>query len=122
SWATAIAGRTYVVSPNPLGLQTIRLSLTAPGAAWVRLGFADGTSGDHPVGMDGIPRLSFDIASGHRVALLGKWGNRAFVLDYDEIARIDDYRLSLSAVRGGLSIRLTERTGLVDMTLTATPG
>jgi CubicO group peptidase (beta-lactamase class C family) len=120
-WAYAIAGRTWVLGDNSLGLRTLRLSITADDRVSARLGFADGTIGDHPVGMDGVPGLSVDPATGHRVALLGWWADGAFELDYDEVARIDDYRLRLVPAGAGLDIRLWERTGLVDMRLTGKP-
>jgi hypothetical protein len=83
--------------------------------------FADGAVEEHAVGLDGVPRLSPDGKSGHRAALLGQWRSNAFLLDYNEIARIDDYRLYLTPAPGGLSVHLTERTGLVDAWLSAKP-
>jgi len=121
AWARNVAGRTFLVSDNPLGLRSLSLSFETPATASVRLSFADGTGGDHPVGMDGVPRLSEDVASGHRVALRGWWRNNEFDLEYDEVARIDSYTLHLAPVADGLRIHLTERTGLADMVLSATP-
>jgi CubicO group peptidase (beta-lactamase class C family) len=120
-WAYAIADKTWVLGDNPIGLRTLRLVFAADGGLSARMGFADGTAADHPVGMDGVPRFSVDPGTGHRVALSGMWADNAFELDYDEVARIDDYRLQIVAAGPELDIHLTERTGLVDMRLRARP-
>jgi hypothetical protein len=120
-WAAAIAGKTYAVSENPLGLRTLQFWFDRPYEALALFGFADGRIDDHPIGLDGVPRLSEDTASHHRVALLGKWRGNGFDLDYDEVARIDDYRLRIVPAGGGLTIHLMQRTGPVDMMLAASP-
>jgi CubicO group peptidase (beta-lactamase class C family) len=120
-WARAIGGITYVVSNNPFGLRSLALSFPPSGDASIRLGFADGTSGDHPIGFDGVPRLSPDPATGHRVALSGRWSANGLDLDYNEIARIDDFHLRITLVAGDLSIHLLQRTGPIDVMLSAAP-
>ncbi len=120
-WALSISDSVYLLSDNPVGLRTLELLFSASGEASARLGFADGTVDEHPIGLAGVPRLSRDSASGHRVALAGSWSANGFDLDYDEIARINAYRLHITPVGGGLRIHLSERTGLVDMMLLATP-
>jgi CubicO group peptidase (beta-lactamase class C family) len=116
----ALAGKTWFLSPNPLGLQSLTFNFWSAGEASVHFGFADGTGEDHPVGLDGSPRLSPNLATGLPVAVLGRWINGGFILDYDEIARINAYRLLLTPASDGLSIHLTERSGLANMMLTAT--
>lgn len=122
AWTGSIAGTRFLVENNPIGLRTIELTFPGRCEAIVGLGFSDGSFALHPVGLDGVPRLSVDPASGHRVALSGVWRSGGFDLDYDMVARIDDYRLTLSVAGSGLRIRLTERTGLVDTMLSANPG
>ena len=119
-WASTIAGKSWLVSANPLGLRSLSLAFGTSGEGVIRFGFASGTIEDHPFGLDGVPRISVNTATGHRVALVGRWSDNAFDLDYDEIARINDYRLHFVPDANGLSIRITERTGLADITLTAT--
>jgi len=120
-WATDISGRTYLLANNPLGLHSLQLIFGAGPAALLRLQFAHGPLEEYAVGLDGVPRLSADAKSGHRVAVLGQWSAAGFLVDYNEIARIDDYRLLLAPMPGGLAIHLTEHTGLVDMWLPARP-
>lgn len=122
AWARAIAGTNYVVGDNPFGLRTLSLTLGPGNDASIRLGFVDAANADHPIGLDGVPRLSIDPATGHRVALLGRWRSGGLDLDYDEVARIDDYHLRIVSVAGGLSIHVLQRTGPLDVMLTATRG
>ncbi len=121
SWATSISGRLYVLPDNPLGLYRLELTFSAGQEAGLRLQFANGSWEEHPVGLDGVPRFSPDRRSGHRVALQGQWLSSSFLVDYDEIARIDDYRLYFALAPGGLNLHLTERSGLVDLWLLAKP-
>lgn len=119
-WAQHISERTYVLPDNPLGLHTLQLVLgTGPGAL-LRMQFAGSAPEEHPVGFDGVARLSPDGKSGHRVALLGQWRPNGLLVDYNEIARIDDYRLYLAPSPDGLRVHLTERTGLIDLWLSTT--
>jgi CubicO group peptidase (beta-lactamase class C family) len=122
AWAEAIAGVRFSVSDNPLGLRTLELTFPAPCEAVVGMEFLDAAFALHPAGFDGVPRLSPDAASGHRVAVSGIWRAGSLHLDYDEVARIDDYRLDLTPSADGLRIHLTERTGLVDAVFSAQKG
>lgn len=119
SWALSISGSFYSLPDNPLGLRGLQLTFGAGPEALLRLQFADGAQEEHPVGLDGVPRFSPDLRSGHRIALLGQWQANGFLLDYDQVARIDDYRFYLTPTPTGLNVHLTERTGLVDLRLPA---
>jgi len=121
AWAAAISAVPFVVSDNPLGLRTIRLTFGRPDLASVQLAFANGKTGEYPVGLDGVPRLSWDAASAHRLAMTGWWQANAFNLDWDSIAQIAFYRLHITPASNGLAIHVTERTGTVDAMLTAAP-
>jgi CubicO group peptidase (beta-lactamase class C family) len=120
-WAWTLSGRTYVLPDNPPGFHALQLIFGTGQEATLRVQFADGTTETHALGLDGVPRLSPSVKSGHPVALLGRWLPGSFLLDYNEIARIDDYRFRLAPEPGGLSVHLTERTGLVDLRLAAQP-
>ncbi|HEX4160705.1 MAG TPA: serine hydrolase [Rhizomicrobium sp.] len=120
-WAWSVSGRTYVLPDNPLGLHSLQLTFAAGPEALLQLQFTGSTPEKHSIGLDGVPRLSAGGNSGHRVAVSGQWRPGGFLLDYNEIARIDDYRLYVTPAPGGLSVHLTERTGLVDIWLLAKP-
>lgn len=118
-WAATISGRTFALSDNPLDLRTIRLTFSDPYQATVQLGFASGASGEYLVGLDGVPRLAWGAASGHRVAMQGYWRQDAFDLEYNTVALIDDYQFHIAPAPNGLSIHLTDRDGPTDAILTA---
>ncbi len=123
AWAAAISGVTFVASDNPLGLRTIGLTFAAPGQASVQLSFVNGKTGTYAIGLDGVPPLSWDASSPspHRLAMTGWWQSNAFNLDWDTIAQVAFYRLHITPAPNGLDIRVTERTGTVDATMTAVP-
>jgi hypothetical protein len=55
------------------------------------------------------------------VALSGRWSTNGLDLDYNEVARIDDFHLRITLVAGDLSIHLLQRTGPIDVMLSAAP-
>lgn len=123
SVCTTLGGKTYFLPANPLGVQSLTLSFPlTTGDASVRFGFADGSSEEHAIGLDGVPKLSPNLVTGLPVAVTGQWKNGAFEIDYDEVARINDYKLVLTPSVSGLLVRLSERSGLANMTMTATTG
>jgi CubicO group peptidase (beta-lactamase class C family) len=118
--ARILAANSWFLPPNPLGVQSMTFNFPSPGQGSVHFGFADGTGEDHSIGLDGSPRLSRNTQSGLPVAVTGRWTVGSFELQYDEIARINAYRLVMTPALTGLSIHLTERSGLADVTMTAT--
>jgi hypothetical protein len=115
----ALAGKIWLLPPNPLGVQTLRLDFSAANEATLLFGFANGTGEIHTIGLDGVARLSPNLSSGLNVAVSGHWADDSFEIDYDEIARINAYRLILKPEASGLTIHITERSGLADTTITA---
>jgi hypothetical protein len=66
------------------------------------------------VGLDGVPRLSPGGRFGLPVAVSGVWRNDStFVLDYDEVANINRYTLTLGFSGDRLDAEMTEHTGLM---------
>ncbi|HEY1615052.1 MAG TPA: serine hydrolase [Rhizomicrobium sp.] len=120
AWAVELE-RTYSLPPNPLNLRTFSFDFSTPGLAIARFGFADGRVEQHPVGMDGVPRISAGSGARLPIALAGSWRANAFDLSFDQIARINAFTLQIVPANGGMSARITERTGLADVTLLATP-
>jgi len=118
-FAQQLAGKIWFLPANPLGVQSLQLTFVSPEVATLQFGFANGASEVHPIGMDGAPRLSRNQASGLDVAVSGRWAAGALDIDYDEVARINAYRLVLKPEPSGLSIHITERSGLADATILA---
>ncbi len=110
-----ISGRKYMVEANPRGLKSFSLTFSGPSEAVVHLESTDGRVEQRPLGLDGIPRLSPGGRFGLPVALQGRWeSNSTFVFDYDEVANINSYRYRLTFIHDGVSIELSEKTGLMD--------
>ena len=119
AFADTLAGQTWWLGPNPLRIRTIAFQFPTAEEGAMHIGFADGTSENHAIGLDGVSRLSPNLASGLNVAVTGSWTNGGLDVDYDEVARINDYRFHFAPAPGGLTVRLTERTGLVNLILAA---
>ena len=133
--ARLISGRTITLDPNWMGLTSLSLTFRSAGEATVQFHFGPspkqaqfGLSAkikrkgpfneSRPVGLNGTPIISDDGPLGLPVAVKGFWeDDNTFVLEYDEIANINSYRLRLSFNRdngNGVSVQASERTGLFD--------
>ncbi len=111
--ALTVSGRSYRLGDNPLGLRS--LTLVFPGGAEARLALelADRRDGPRPVGLDGVPRASPNGRFGLPVAVGGAWENDStFVLEFDEVANINAYRLRLAFSADSVVGTISERTGL----------
>ncbi len=125
----AIAGKTYELEPNWMGLQTLTLDDAVTtvklqfgyafkqaqwGAASKIYGKATLTE-TRPIGRNGVPRFSPYGILGAPVALTGYWEDgQTFVLEYDEVSSTNSYRLRLSFTDEGVKVEAKERTGLFD--------
>lgn len=121
--ARAISGKTFALAPNWIGLQSLALTFPAIGDPTARLAFVENANMNRteklrevrPVGLDGVLRLSPNGRYGLSVGLRGNWENdHTFVLEYDEIANLNSYKLQLSFTETTVSVQAKERTGLFD--------
>jgi hypothetical protein len=121
--AQAISGKTFVLPPNWIGLQALTLTFPAAGDATARLSFIESGNMNRtekvrevrPIGLDGVVRFSPNGRYGLSVGLRGNWeDDHTFVLEYDEIANLNNYRLRLSFTEKTVSVQAKERTGLFD--------
>ena len=121
--AARISGKVFEFEQNPLGLKELSLTFKNGPEASVRLLFVDNRFTDkltstRPIGLDGLPRLSSGGRFGLPVGLKGFWkDNETFVLDYDEIANINHYLLELKLGDKDVSIKLSEKTGTVQLSV-----
>jgi hypothetical protein len=61
--------------------------------------------------LDGVPRVSPNGRFGLPVAVSGAWeGDSTFILDFNEVGNINNYRFRLAFVDEGVSVELTERS------------
>ncbi len=121
--AKTISGKTFVLPANWIGLQSLTLTFPAAGDPTVRLAFIENANMNRlekvrevrPIGLDGVLRLSPNGRYGLSVGLRGTWEDATtFVLEYDEIANLNSYKLRLSFTDTGVSVQAKERTGLFD--------
>lgn len=131
--AHTISGQRYELADNWLGLRALTLTFRkTEGPALAKLEFVPalkqfqfGLSAkvrglgvlteSRPVGLYGIPLITNDGIMGSSVGLKGSWEDeQTFVLEYDEIASTNGYRLRLSFTESGVNVQAKERTGLFD--------
>ncbi len=121
--AKTISGKTFVLAPNWIGLQSLTLNFPAVGDPTVRLAFVENANMNRtekarevrPIGLDGILRLSPNGRYGLSVGLRGAWEDeRTFVLEYDEVANLNSYQLRMSFTDTDVNVQAKERTGLFD--------
>jgi hypothetical protein len=109
--ARAVSSKTYLLDANPLGLKAFSLTFGPQSKASMRITFVDSHSENRPIGMDGVPRLSPGGRFGLPVGIKGNWeSDNVFLLDYDEVANINHYRLRLSFSGDNVAIQLNENT------------
>ena len=131
--AQTISGQRYEFENNWLGLRALTLSFRkTEGPALAKLEFVPalkqfqfGLSAKvrglgvltetRPVGLYGLPLITNDGIMGSSVGLKGNWEDaQTFVLEYDEIASTNGYRLRLSFMENGVNVQAKERTGLFE--------
>jgi CubicO group peptidase (beta-lactamase class C family) len=130
--AQIISGKTIALKRNWMGLTSLGLTFQASGTATAQFNFGPSLkqaqfgrsakitrkgpfSESRPIGVNGATIISPDGPMGLPVAVRGFWENdRTFMLEYDEIANTNTYRLRLSIDQDQVSVHATERTGLFD--------
>jgi len=131
--AQTISGKIYTLEPNWMGLKSLSLIFRASDeTATAKLQFqpalkqyqwglsakvrgAKTATEEHAIGLNGVTRISGNGIMNLPVALKGAWEDeRTFVLEYNEIANTNTYRLRLSFDGNRVSVQAKERTGLFD--------
>ena len=121
--AKLISGKTFTVQNNWIGLQTLTLRFPEVGDPTAKFSFIENwnmnrtekLSEVRPIGLDGRLRLSPNGRYGLSVGVRGNWeDDHTFVLEYDEVANLNSYKLRLSFTENTVSIQSKERTGLFD--------
>jgi CubicO group peptidase (beta-lactamase class C family) len=116
--AARISGRTIVLEPNPLQLETMRLDFNdLPEARWQITLAGRPTPLSGSLGLDGVYRFS-PGEYGLRGGVRGTWvDTQTFVLEYDEIASIDlyTYRMRFEGDRVDVGVTLRADEGAFSM-------
>jgi CubicO group peptidase (beta-lactamase class C family) len=114
--AGAISGKRFVLEPNPRSVQALTLTFKDRREAVLHLALSPGVSDrtllEFLVGLEGVPRLA-PGRFGLTVACKGAWKSPdTFVIEIDEVANINQFRLEMTFGDGGLNGKLAETTGL----------
>lgn len=108
--AQRIAGRTYELDANPLGLSAFSLTLLKPEEALLSLSSRDFAL-ELKVGLDNVFRITpkgrFDLPT----MLRGCWeADDVLVLDWDEIGNINTWQVSMSFSNDSVAMQMAEET------------
>ncbi len=72
-----------------------------------------------PVGLEGVYRFSADGPSNFPIALEGFWqAENRFVLYYNEVARINNFRIHITFERKEVNVQLDDPSNYFDQTIT----
>jgi hypothetical protein len=84
----------------------------------VQLVFTNRPTETHRIGLNEVPYISKNGRFGLPVGLTGYWENKnTFVLDYDEIANINFYRLKVNFSPQQVKVLITERSASLKFNL-----
>jgi CubicO group peptidase (beta-lactamase class C family) len=115
--ALRISGKTYRLAPNKLGLTAFSLQFDMPNEAKFYIDLVNHNF-MMPVGLDGVYRFSADGPSNLPVALEGFWQtDNEFVLHYNEVARINDFRINITFEGKEALVQLDDPTDYFDQTI-----
>jgi hypothetical protein len=117
--ARAISGKTIVLEPNPIQLETVRLDFNGSTEALLQMTFPGRQAPlAVSVGLDGVYRLSPGY-EGLPAGVRGAWADaQTFVFEYDEIAGLDAYtfRMRFEADRVVVDVKTREGGGGFSVT------
>lgn len=94
--ATAITGRTYRLEASPMPIESVRLDFDGSdqAVAYLKIGGED-EAREIPLGLDGVYHMGLGV-HGHQLGARGSWIEEdTFMLEYDEIARIEAWTITL---------------------------
>jgi CubicO group peptidase (beta-lactamase class C family) len=105
--AAAISGQTYVFEDNPLGLLWARLEFGGPSEAELQLEIeGEPAMRTIPVGLDGVLHR-VPLREGYVGGAKGEWTDAdTFTIEYDEIARVDQWSIRLVFHDDALSFQI----------------
>jgi len=112
--ARQVSGQRYDMEENLLGLEVLTAEF-ASGSAQARLtARISGREYRYTVGLDGVYRFSETSPSGDPAALRGQWetGER-FILDYNEVTRINRFRMEFTFSGDDVALVFSEPTGQI---------
>jgi hypothetical protein len=112
--ARSVSGRWFSIESNMLGLERLRMTFKeGTDKADLTAKVAD-KEFNYQVGLDGVYRFSETSPSGDPTAVRGRWtAQDRFVLDYNEITRINRFRMELNFSGERVNLIFSEPTGQI---------
>ena len=116
--ALAISGKQYTLERNGLGLLSIRFTFPGADTALLELKLEDRVE-SHPVGLDGVYRVSRQSLDEKPVAVLGAWlGENEFRFTYNEFTTAQN-TIGRAIFQGdGISLKVSDPYNALDITVT----
>jgi len=116
--AFRISDKTYHLAPNKFGLTAFAMQFSTANEATIKMDLAE-RNFKIPVGLDGVYRFSVDGPSSLPVALKGFWQtDNTFVLYYNEVAGINNFRINMTFEGEMVVIRLHDASAYFDQSIT----
>lgn len=120
--ALKISGKIYKMSPKKLGIKTLSLDFSKLEEAQIKISIGQLPPVEEgefimPIGLDGVYRFSSDGPSNLPVALKGFWqGENTFVLLYNEVARINNFKISMTFEDERVTVQIDDPSGYFSET------
>jgi hypothetical protein len=109
-----ISGRLFTLKANPLGLEDFSMVFKTGVPEAELAASISGRRYLYTVGLDGVYRFSETSPSGDPAALRGRWeASERFSLDYNEITRINRFRLVFTFSGDTVTLTYSEPTGQI---------
>lgn len=115
--ALKISGKTYQIAANKLGIKTLSLDFSRLEEALIKISIGSlppAEEGNYlmPIGLDDVYKFSSDGPSNLPVALKGFWqGENTFILHYNEVARINNFKISMTFENEKVMVKIDDPTG-----------
>ncbi len=120
--ALKISGKIYQMAANKLGIKTLSLDFSRLEDAQIKISIGSlppAEEGNYimPIGLDDVYKFSSDGPSNLPVALKGFWqGENTFVLHYNEVARINNFKISMTFEGERVRVQIDDPSGYFNET------
>lgn len=116
--AMKISGRQYALDKNGLGLLSIGFTFAGGDTALLELKLEDRRE-SHPVGLDGVYRVSGQSLDSRPIAVRGAWlSKKEFVFTYNDFTAAENTTAHAVFQGDGISLKVTDPFNDLDMTIT----
>jgi CubicO group peptidase (beta-lactamase class C family) len=115
--ALAVSGRQYTLDKNALGLLSIRFTFAGGDTAMLEMGLIDRLE-SHPIGLDGVYRVSRQDSGERPVAVSGSWlSGKEFTFTYNEFTSAQKTVGRALFEGDGISLKVSDPYNALDLTI-----